>query len=63
MDVTATNARSFTEARALFMSDGDTLMWLADSGANYHMTSMRGDFLEDLELTDPLWALVPELLA
>jgi hypothetical protein len=27
----------------MFMRDYETWMWLTDSGANHHMTSMRGD--------------------
>jgi hypothetical protein len=54
MDVTATHARPFSEARTILMRDGETWMWLADSGANRHMTSMRGDFFEYGQLTDRL---------
>jgi hypothetical protein len=30
-------------------------MWLADSGASHHMTSVRRDFCEYRALTDRLW--------
>jgi hypothetical protein len=43
-DVTATPARPFSEARHMFVCDGETRMWLADSGASHHMTSVRRDF-------------------
>jgi hypothetical protein len=35
--------------------DGDTWMWLADSGANHHMTSQRADFCDYRPLHDWLW--------
>jgi hypothetical protein len=55
MDVTATPARPFSEAAAMLISDCETLMWLADSGAIHHMTNKRGDFLEYRQLTDRMW--------
>jgi hypothetical protein len=30
----------------MFVRNGETWMWLADSGANHHMTSVRRDFCE-----------------
>ena len=39
----------------MFERDGETWMWLADSGASYHMTSVRRDFCEYRALTDRLW--------
>jgi hypothetical protein len=44
MDVMATPARPFSEARHMFERDGETWMWLADSGASHHMTSVCRDF-------------------
>jgi hypothetical protein len=35
----------------MFERDGETWMWLADSGASYHMTSVRRDFYEYRALT------------
>jgi hypothetical protein len=29
----------------MFERDGETWMWLADSGASHHMTSVRRDFV------------------
>jgi hypothetical protein len=55
MDVTATPARPFYEARHVFVRDGETWMWLTDSGASHHMTSVRRDFSEYRALTDRLW--------
>jgi uncharacterized protein YeeX (DUF496 family) len=55
MDVTVTHTRPFSEARHMFERDGETWMWLADSGASHHMTSMRRDFCEYRALTDRLW--------
>jgi hypothetical protein len=46
MDVMATPARPFSEARHMFVRDGETWMWLADSGVIHHMTSVRRDFNE-----------------
>jgi hypothetical protein len=46
MDVTVTPARPFSEARHVFMRDGETWIWLADNGGCHHMTSMRRDFCE-----------------
>jgi hypothetical protein len=54
MDVTATPARPFSEEHT-FERDGETWMWLADSGANHHMTSVRRDFCEYRTLTDRMW--------
>jgi hypothetical protein len=39
----------------MFERDGETWMWVADSGANHHMTSVRRDFSEYRSLTDRLW--------
>jgi hypothetical protein len=39
----------------MFERDGETRMWLADSGASHHMTSVRRDFCEYRALTDWLW--------
>jgi hypothetical protein len=41
MDVTATPPRPFSEAQHMFVRDGETWMWMADSSANHHMTSVR----------------------
>jgi hypothetical protein len=46
MGVTATPARPFSETRHIFVRDGEAWMWLADSGANHHMTSVSRDFSE-----------------
>jgi hypothetical protein len=35
----------------MFERDGETWMWLADSGASHHMTSVRRDFYEYRALT------------
>jgi hypothetical protein len=55
MDVTATPARPFSEARHMFKRDGETWMWFTDSGASHHMTSVRRDFCEYRALTNRLW--------
>jgi hypothetical protein len=55
MDVTATRARPFSEAQHMFEHDEETWMWLTDSGASHHMTSVRRDFCEYRALTDRLW--------
>jgi hypothetical protein len=55
MDVTATPPRPFPEARRVFVRDGETWMWLADSGASHHMTSVRRYFCEYRALTNRLW--------
>jgi hypothetical protein len=55
MDVTATPARPFSEARHMFERDGETWMWLADSGTIHHMTSARRDFCEYRAFTYRLW--------
>jgi hypothetical protein len=39
----------------MFERDGETWMWLADSGASHHITSVRRDFCEYRGLTDRLW--------
>jgi hypothetical protein len=39
----------------MFERDGETWMWLADSGASRHMTSVCRDFCEYRVLTDRLW--------
>jgi hypothetical protein len=39
----------------MFERDGETWMWLADSGASHHMTSVRRDLCEYRALTDGLW--------
>jgi hypothetical protein len=39
----------------MFERDWETWMWLADSGASHHMTSVRRDFCEYRALTDRLW--------
>jgi hypothetical protein len=54
IDVTATPARPLAEARHMFERDGEKWMWLADSGASHHMTSVRRDFCEYRALTDRL---------
>jgi hypothetical protein len=53
-DVTTTHARPFSEARQMFERDGETWIWLADSGASHHMTSVRRDFCEYRALTERL---------
>jgi hypothetical protein len=55
MDVTAILARPFSEARHMFERDGETWMWLADSGVSHHMTGARHDLCEYRALTDRLW--------
>jgi hypothetical protein len=35
--------------------DGETWMWLADSGASHHMTSVRRNFCEYPAPPDRLW--------
>jgi hypothetical protein len=55
IDVTATPAKPFSEARHMFKRDGETWMWLADNGASHHMTNVRRDFCEYRALTDSLW--------
>jgi hypothetical protein len=55
MDVTATPARPFFEARHMFERDGETWMWLADSGASHHKTRVRRDSCEYRALTNRLW--------
>ena len=55
VDITASPARSFSEARAMVMNEGETWMWLADSGASHHMTSKRDDFVNYRALSDRLW--------
>jgi hypothetical protein len=40
----------------MFERDGETWMWLDDSGAIHHITtSVRRDFCEYRALTDRLW--------
>jgi hypothetical protein len=39
----------------MFERDGETWMWLTDSGASHHMTSVRRDFCEYRALIDRLW--------
>jgi hypothetical protein len=39
----------------MFERDRETWMWLADSGAIHHLTSVRRDFYEYRVLTDRLW--------
>jgi hypothetical protein len=39
----------------MFERNGKTWMWLADSGINHHMTSVRRDFCEYRALTYRLW--------
>jgi hypothetical protein len=39
----------------MVMNEGETWMWLADSGASHHMTSKRDDFVNYLALSDRLW--------
>jgi hypothetical protein len=39
----------------MFEGDGKTWMWLADSGAGHHMTSVRRDLCEYRALTYRLW--------
>jgi hypothetical protein len=39
----------------MFVRDGETWMWLAESGASHHLTSVRRDFCEYPALTDRLW--------
>jgi hypothetical protein len=39
----------------MFVRDGETWMWLADSGANHHITSVRRDFCENRALNGRLW--------
>jgi hypothetical protein len=39
----------------MFERDGETWMWLAESGASHHMTNVRRDFCEYRALTDRLW--------
>jgi hypothetical protein len=55
MDVTATPARPFSEARHMFERDGETWMCLTDSGASRHIISVRRDFSEHRTLMDRLW--------
>jgi hypothetical protein len=55
MNVTATPVRPFSEARHTFERDGEAWIWLADSGASHHMTSVRRDFCEYRTLTHRLW--------
>jgi hypothetical protein len=45
VDITASIGRSFFEARAMVMNEGETWMWLADSGTNQHMINKRYDFV------------------
>jgi hypothetical protein len=45
VDITAILGRSFSEARAMVMNEGETWMWLADSGANKLMINKRYDFV------------------
>jgi hypothetical protein len=65
MNATTTHVRPFSKAKTMFMSDGEALIWLVDSGASYDMTNMRGDFFEYRELTDRVWVkgISAELLA
>jgi hypothetical protein len=39
----------------MFDHDGETWVWLADSGASHHMTSVRHEFCEYRALNDRLW--------
>jgi hypothetical protein len=39
----------------MVMNEGETWMWLADSGASHHMTSNRDDFVNYRALSDRLW--------
>jgi hypothetical protein len=39
----------------MFERDGETWMWLADSGASHHIAGVRRDFCEYRALTDRLW--------
>jgi hypothetical protein len=39
----------------MFVRDGETWMWLANSGASRHVTSVRRDFCEYRALIDRLW--------
>jgi hypothetical protein len=55
MDVTATHARPFSEIRHKVVRDWETWMWLAESGASHHITSVRRDFCEYRALTGRLW--------
>jgi hypothetical protein len=55
MDVTATPARLFSEARHVLVRDGRKCMCLANSGASHHKTSARRDFCEYRALTSRLW--------
>jgi hypothetical protein len=55
MDVTATPARPFSEARHMFERYGETWMWLTDSGASHHMTSVCRDLCKYRALTCRLW--------
>jgi hypothetical protein len=42
----------------MFVRDGEMWMWLADSGANHCLTSVRRDFCEYRVLTYRLWVRV-----
>jgi hypothetical protein len=39
----------------MMMNEGETWMWMDDSGANHHMTSKRDDYVNYRAPSDRLW--------